>query len=244
MRKTAAVLIIGNEVLSGKVEDRNAPYLIKRCREVGIELRLVLTITDDLDSISRWVKELSSSHDYVFTTGGIGPTHDDLTLEGVALGLGRRVVRHREMADVLRSHYGARTTEEALRMADLPEGTRVTPVGPGVPPLLHVENVFLFPGFPELLEAQFPTASLFLDGADPVVTLRIYVSQPEVAVAAALRAVQALFPDVAIGSYPKLQAPGYRVLLTLDSPVRERLVACRDELVARIGEANVVREEG
>ncbi len=233
--RTAAILIIGNEVLSAKVADRNSPYLVRRCLEAGLTVRVIVTIPDEVAVISGWVRDLADSHDYVFTTGGIGPTHDDLTLESVALGLSRPRVRHPEMAAALKGYYGSQVTEEALTMADLPEGTTVTFVAEGEPPLLRVANVFLLPGFPELLEAQFQAALPDLQGTR-VFSDRLHVLLTEVEIAGLLRAVQEAHPRVTIGSYPSIGKSKYRVLVTLDATEEDVLSVARSELVRGLGD--------
>lgn len=150
----AALVIIGAEVLSGKISDRNSPYLIRELRVRGVELTEIRTIGDDIDTIAACVAELSSTNDYLFTTGGIGPTHDDVTIDGVAKGLKRPTHRHELLEKSLRAHFGDRLNESRLKLADVPEGAYVEMVTP-VLPLIRAENVFIFPGVPELMEQSF-----------------------------------------------------------------------------------------
>src|SRR5438876_153397 len=120
--KTAAVLVIGNELLSGRVEDANVAVLARALRDLGVELRRVVMVQDDIPTIAREVKELAKTHDWLFTSGGVGPTHDDVTIEAVAEAFGVGVVTSPLMEKMLRDHYQERITDGHLRMALIPEG--------------------------------------------------------------------------------------------------------------------------
>src|SRR4051812_17365754 len=155
-RTGAAAVIIGNEVLTAKVEDANGPHLIRRLRDLGILLRSVETVTDDVDAIVDAVARARSKAEYVFTSGGIGPTHDDVTVRAVALALGRQVVRLPEMVELIRKRSD-HLTEEALRLADAPEGAVLLPQEGTWFPVLTVDNTFLLPGVPQLFKLQLET---------------------------------------------------------------------------------------
>ena len=122
---SAAIIIIGNEILTGKFADENAPWLIGRLRSLGVDLGRIVTIPDTIEDIAQEVRTASARFDHVFTSGGVGPTHDDLTLPGVAAALGVPVVRHPELEGILRTRMGAACNEAALRMADLPDGAEL-----------------------------------------------------------------------------------------------------------------------
>src|ERR1700704_2499621 len=122
---TAAALIIGDEILSGKVDEANVVALARTLRGLGILLRRVIVVMDDVETISREVRELSSTHDWLFTSGGVGPTHDDVTIEAVAKAFGTRVVSSPQLEAMLRAHYRERFTDGHLRMALMPEGARL-----------------------------------------------------------------------------------------------------------------------
>src|SRR5262245_61383684 len=145
-RRGAAAVIIGNEVLSAKVQDLNGTHLIARLRDRGIELRWMATIPDEVDAIVGAVSHARSIARYVFTSGGIGPTHDDVTVRAVALALGRRVVRLPEMEALVRAHYGDEATAEAMRLADAPEGSTLLAQEGIWYPVLHCDGVFMLPG--------------------------------------------------------------------------------------------------
>ena len=125
MSKTAGIIVIGNEILSGKTRDENSPYLVRQLRELGVDVRKISVIADELTLISGEVREFSNTYDYVFTTGGVGPTHDDLTMEGIAAAFGRRVYRNADLVASLRHFYSNELIDGNLRMADVPEGARL-----------------------------------------------------------------------------------------------------------------------
>ena len=124
-QKTAAIVVIGNEILTGKSEDKNASYLIGELYKLGVALRRIVVIADDVNEIARTVHECAGGFDYVFTSGGVGPTHDDVTIEGIARAFDRRVVRVPELEGMLRGYFGEGINEARLRMADAPDGVIV-----------------------------------------------------------------------------------------------------------------------
>jgi molybdenum cofactor synthesis domain-containing protein len=214
MPNSAAALIIGNEVLSGKVREENAAYLVSGLRMRGIELRRIYVVPDEEGPIVEAVLALKSLARVVFTSGGLGPTHDDITVAAVAKALNRPVVRFPEMEALVREYYGARLTDDALRLADAPQGAVFERVKGVWIPVLTVENLVLLPGLPELFRLQF-------DGiveryrASPIHLRCLYLSAEEVAFASLLHKVAAAFPEVRIGSYPVLKQD-YEVKLTFE----------------------------
>ncbi len=232
---SAAVLIIGDEILSGKFRDENSPWLATRLRSIGVDLKRVLTIPDDIDVIARSVAELSAAFDHVFTTGGVGPTHDDLTMAGVSRAFGVRLVRHPTLEALLRGHLGDRANDAALRMAEVPEGA-VLWEGPGLRfPQVVMRNVLIFPGVPALLRLKFDAVAHRFSGR-VVLGERLHTTAAESDIADLLTEAQDRFPDVAIGSYPKFDSKPYTVTLTLDSREPGPLAACLAWLRARLPE--------
>src|SRR5579884_2407614 len=155
MAKTAAIVVIGNEILSGKTQDENALFLARELRELGVDLRKISVIPDELDLIAAEVRGFSAEFDFVFTTGGVGPTHDDVTMDGIAIAFGQKIRRHPELEAILRHYYNADLIEGNLRMADVPDGARLVG-GKGMWfPVVAGENVFIFPGVPEILQRKF-----------------------------------------------------------------------------------------
>ncbi len=241
-RTGAAAVIIGNEVLTAKVVDANGPHLIRRLREVGIPLRSVEIVLDDVDAIVEAVARARARAAYVFTSGGIGPTHDDVTVRAVALALGRSVVRLPEMLDLIRQRSEF-LTKESLRLADAPEGAVLLPQVGSWLPVLTVDNVFLLPGVPQLFKLQLETVLARLRGT-PVFVRSLYLRLGESAIAAVLDRVALDMPHVAIGSYPVFDATlDYRVKVTIEAaeadPVEDALARI---LVGLPAEAVVRRE--
>src|SRR4030095_540523 len=140
---TAAILVIGDEILSGKTEDQNARLLIGELRELGVALRRIVTIPDDVEEVAAAVRELSARFDHVFTSGGVGPTHDDVTIAGVALAFDAPIVRHPNLEARLKAYFGADVDESRLRMADVPEGAELLIAEETRWPMLRVKNVFI-----------------------------------------------------------------------------------------------------
>jgi molybdenum cofactor synthesis domain-containing protein len=196
---TAAVLVVGDEILSGKFTDENGPYLIRRLRELGCDLRRLVVVPDTLDAIAEEVAR-AAGFDHVVTTGGVGPTHDDLTFEGVARGLGRPLVLADELVALL-ARSGLPPTEANLRMCRVPEGYRLE-FGRSSFPVVRAGNTWIFPGVPSLFRKKFEDVANAFRGA-PILTARRATSRRETDLAEALAQVAARFPAVAIGSYPR-----------------------------------------
>jgi molybdenum cofactor synthesis domain-containing protein len=237
---TAAALIIGNEILSGKVQDTNGPYLIRRLRELGVDLRRILVIPDEVDVIAATVAELRKKTHWVFCSGGIGPTHDDVTVRGVAQGLGLRVVRDPEIEGKIRQHYGERVTPETFRLADMPEGAHLVE-SPGIwVPILEVEGFYLLPGVPQLFRLQFDAMAERFRG--PPFFLRcIYVSEGEPAIAAILDRHSAAHTEVLVGSYPRFDEADHRVKLTIEGRVEKEVERAFSDLLSQLPPNSVVR---
>lgn len=217
MGRTAAALVIGNEILTGKVREENVAVLARELFGLGIRLLRVVVCPDDVEVIASELRQLRADHDLVFTSGGVGPTHDDVTIEGVALALDRRVVRSAELEGLLRSYFGERCGERHLRMADLPEGFRLVRSGAAPWPVVQIEDVYVLPGLPEVFRMKMPILreSLGTEGAG-FVSRAIYTLCDEAELAELLDRVVAAHPRVAIGSYPTWNEPRYRVKLTVD----------------------------
>lgn len=240
MAKTAGILIIGNEVLSGKVVDQNSPYLVRELRALGVEVRRILTIPDEVPVIAREVGALAEQFDLVFTTGGIGPTHDDVTIAAVAAAFGRRVVRHPMLEDVLRRHYGEGITAAQLRMAEMPEGGELLGEGDLTFPVVAFRNVYIFPGIPEVVRGKFERIrDRFRE--QPFVLRRVFLRCDEGLIADDLNEVLCRFPELLLGSYPILHNPDHTVLLTLESKSAEYVEAALQHLLQRLPAQVVVR---
>jgi len=213
---TATIIIIGDEILTAKVRDENAHYMATEFRKLGVSVRRIATIPDELDEIAAEVRAASDRTDYVVTTGGVGPTHDDVTMAGVARGFNVPVVRHPELEKWLREWYGDRINETALKMSEVPDGARII-LRPGLrfPPVVF-RNVYILPGVPQFLKDKFAAIADEFTGS-PLYERKIFVRTGETAIAETLRRVVAEFPEVAIGSYPVVDRKDYRVRVTLET---------------------------
>ncbi len=231
---TAAALIVGDEILSGKFPDRNGAYLARRLRELGCELRHMAFIPDDVRRIGEEVARLAGGHDWLFTSGGVGPTHDDMTFAGIARGLGVPLLRHPVLEEVIRQRWNSPVNEDALRMAEVPAETEFWWDGEIAFPVCVVRNIIVLPGMPRLFEAKLDAISQRLR-AQPLHTQRLFVTERETRFAGRLREVAARHPGVAVGSYPRWESERYRVMLTLESRDRQALRACRAELKRALG---------
>ncbi len=239
----AAAVIIGNEVLSAKVVEQNGALLIRRLRERGIPLRSVAIVPDDIDAIVEAVSAAHRRAEHVFTSGGIGPTHDDVTVRAVALALGRDVVRLPDMVSLIRQHSGGDTTDEALRLADAPAGSTLLAQEGNWYPVLSCDRIFLLPGVPQLFKMQLETVLATLPGA-PVHLRALYLGVGESEVARTLDRIALAMPHVAIGSYPTFDRDaGYQVKLTVESDSMEPVAEAVGRLKAELPVGAVLREE-
>ncbi len=239
---TAAIIVIGNEILNGKSEDKNAVFLIAELRRLGVALHRITVIPDDLDDIARTVRECADRFDHVFTSGGVGPTHDDLTIEGIARAFGRRVVRNPELEEMLRGYFGQDIDEARLRMADMPEGAALIREGGMRWPVLATENVYALPGVPELFRSKFEAISHRFR-ASPFHACAVYTREDEFDIAPRLDQLAAAHSDVEIGSYPVFTEPEYRVKITIESKEAQAVERARQSLLNMLDPSSVVRTE-
>ncbi len=200
---TAAVLVIGNEILSGRTRDANVQTIAAGLAAQGIRLREARVVPDEIPVIVAALDALRAAHDYVFTTGGIGSTHDDVTAEAVARAFGRRLVRDPEAVRRLEAHYGrAALTEARLLMARVPEGAALLDNPVSAAPGFRVENVHVLPGIPRIMQAVFEALRPSLRGGTPMTSQSVTIYVPESVLAPGLGALQARHAAVEVGSYP------------------------------------------
>ncbi len=152
---TAGIIIIGNEILSGKVTDKNSPYLCKELRILGVEVKQIITIPDVPEEIGKTVLEFSKSFNWVFTSGGIGPTLDDLTVASIAKEFGAPLFESPQIMEAIYKYRGENMTDAHRRMAMIPKGSELIEYAEGRPPQLQFHNIFIFPGIPEFLKSRF-----------------------------------------------------------------------------------------
>jgi molybdenum cofactor synthesis domain-containing protein len=243
MTRTAAALVIGNELLTGKVQEGNVAFLAKALFDLGIALRRVVVCADDEAAIVSELRAMAASHDVVFTSGGVGPTHDDITIPAVARAFSRPLVRDAHLERMIREHFGARTTDGHLRMSELPEGAELL-ASEAIPwPVVRIENVYVMPGVPEIFRLKFDLVRPRLGHGVPFVSRAIYTRCDEGEIARLLETVEREHPGVTIGSYPRYRDPEYSVKLTFDGRdlalVRRALEAC----LAGLPPEKIVRAE-
>jgi molybdenum cofactor synthesis domain-containing protein len=238
---TAAIVIIGEEILSGKVEDENARFLVRELRALGVSLRRIEVLPDDIEEIAASVRALAARVDHVFTSGGVGPTHDDVTLAAVAAAFDMRIERRAELEPLIRGGLGAAFHERDLRMADVPDGARLV-YGPASGPLrwpvVAVRNVFVLPGVPEIFRRKFDLLRELVRSG-PIFSRALYSREGEGPIAGALDDVVAEFPSVTIGSYPRLDAPDHKVKITFDGRDEAAVEQALARLVDLLGTAVV-----
>jgi molybdenum cofactor synthesis domain-containing protein len=240
MPKTAGIILVGNEILSGKIQDRNAHYLCRELRALGVDVRRIDVIPDEVDVIAVHVGRASAEFDVVFTSGGVGPTHDDVTIEGVARAMGVPVMRHPALVDMLERHYGTAMDEAYLKMTEVPDGAELITSDSVRFPTIQMRNVYILPGVPEIFRRKFEAIrERFRDR--PFHLRNVFVRLGEGTIAAHMNALVREFPELAVGSYPELSNPEYRVKVTLESRDRECVEQALAAFVERLPDDAVVR---
>jgi molybdenum cofactor synthesis domain-containing protein len=228
---TACVLLIGNEILSGRTQDANLAFLAQGLNEAGIRLREARVIPDDAGVIVSTVNAVRNTFDYVFTTGGIGPTHDDITAQCMADAFGVTLIVHPEAKRLLESHYPPGQLNEArLRMAMVPEGAMLLPNPISRAPGFQIGNVFVLPGVPNIMQGIFEQLKYRLIGGEKLLSRSVSCHLAEGTLAQDLALLQQRYPDTEIGSYPYFRRGDFGVTLVLRGTDRERLAAATEEL--------------
>lgn len=216
MSRTAAALIIGNELLSGKTEERNLIELARLLRSLGIELRRVVFVPDERKTIADEVSALAKSHDFVFTSGGVGPTHDDITLDSVADAFGVDVIPHPDLVSLMKEHFGEDLNDGQLRLSSVPRGAKLLVAKSSRWPALVMANVWILPGIPEVFQMKLPIVQEHLEGDTPFVSRAVFTKMDEPDLKELLDLVVKEHPDVDVGSYPSWSSKKYRTKITFD----------------------------
>jgi FAD synthetase len=240
MPRTAGIVLIGNEILSGKIADANAAYLCRELRTLGVDVQRITVVPDEVEAIARSIAEFSRAWDIVFTSGGVGPTHDDVTIEGVARALGVRVVRHARLVGLLRQYYGERVNEAHLKMAEVPEGAELVGGDPVRFPTIVAGKVYVLPGVPEIFRQKFEAIRERFRG-EPYYLKNVFVRIGEGTLAEHLNRLLREFPTLQLGSYPEFANPEYRVKVTLESRDPAYLGDALGALLARLPTDAVVK---
>ena len=232
--RTAAALLIGNELLSGKIHESNLVELARTLRAVGVSLRRVVMVPDDLDVIADEVRVLHSAYDVVFTSGGVGPTHDDITIDAIAKAFGVPAVVDETFEAMLRGVYGERMTEGHRRMALVPLGADLVAHDEIRWPTVRMRNVWVLPGVPEAFRMKLAVVRDHVRGAHRFVTREVFTRMDEPDLKPLLDKIVASHPDVDVGSYPKWLDPSYKTKVTFDGQDAARVDAARDAFLARL----------
>ena len=236
---TASVVLIGNEILSGRTQDTNLAHLAKQLNEWGVQVREARVVPDVLDVVVAAVNAARAAFDYVFTTGGIGPTHDDITAECIAAAFGVPLVLNEDIAAVIRRRPAPPDVLNArLRMARIPQGATLIDNPTGGPHGFRMGNVFVMAGIPMVMQAMLTTLESELEGGAVVRSRSVtaYVSEGEIATA--LGALQARHPQVDLGSYPFHRGERYGTMLVMrgaEGEALERMAAEVRQLVEAAG---------
>jgi molybdenum cofactor synthesis domain-containing protein len=235
MNRTAAVIIVGNEILSGRTREANAYFLAKQCTTLGIRLRRVCVIPDEVDTIVSAVNALRAEWDYVIVCGGIGPTPDDVTRPAVARAFGVPCEPHAEAVALLEEHYGDRCTARRLVMAELPRAAELIENPVTIAPGFRMANVFVLPGIPELVEAMFPFVAAQMEHG-VLLDRELNVAIGESDFADLMEEAGRLFPEVELGSYPKMGKGTWRCSLVIKSHDAEQMDCAFEWLEAALNE--------
>ena len=230
---TACLIVIGNEILSGRTKDANLPFLAVGLNELGVRLREARVIPDIEDTIVATINDCRARFDYVITTGGIGPTHDDITADAVAKAFGVKIGINKEAYDRLLKHYGdpAIFTPARQRMARIPDTATLIDNPVSIAPGFQIGNVFVLAGVPMIVQAMFQSFRHRLVGGAPVLSRTVRVSLPEGTIAEPLAALQGLYSDLEIGSYPSFRQGKISTGLVLRGTDGLRLDKAAQELV-------------
>lgn len=233
----ASVVLIGNEILSGRTEDANLPYLGKRLAELGVTLAEARTIPDLEEVIIAVVNTCRATYDYVFTTGGIGSTHDDITTRSIATAFGAEVVTHPDAVARLEAAYGTNKVNAAqLKMAEVPVGAVLLDNPISGAPGYRIENVYVMAGVPEIMQAMFEGFCHELDGGPPIHSRTVSAKLRESQLAQGMEELQDRYPLVSIGSYPFYRQGHYGVDIVLratELEILDRVEAEISELVRK-----------
>lgn len=247
---TACVLLIGDEVLSGRTKDANLSYIAKHLNQIGVQVREARVIPDIEEVIVATVNEVRARFDYVFTTGGIGPTHDDITADAMAKAFGVPIGPHPEAMAILTAHYketGGEFTEARKRMARIPEGASLIANPLSKAPGFQIGNVFVMAGVPMVMQVMMDSLSDRLEGGATMQSRTVSAQIGEGTIAEKLGALQARYPDVGIGSYPYYRGKTFGTSLVMrgtDPAVLDTVAGEAEALIRGFGVEPIVGEPG
>ena len=243
---SACILVIGDEVLSGRTEDKNINFIAKRCDNIGVSVNEVRIIPDDKETIKNTVLECYKKFDYIFTTGGIGPTHDDITTECIASAFNLEVEINPEALKRLKDHYKKSNVElndARIKMAKIPKGAILIDNPVSSAPGFIVENIYVLPGVPKILQAMFKNLEDEIKGITNMVSKNIIVYSPEGEIADFLESIQNEFADISIGSYPYFRPPDVGTNIVLRSIDKNLINEATIAICRKLKENKILFEE-
>ena len=236
----AAILIIGNEILSGRTQDTNTSTLATWLNLIGVKVEEVRVIPDIEKTIVSTLNSLRVSYDYVFTTGGIGPTHDDITAESVSKAFGLKYEIHKEAFKILEKYYKpGEFNEGRQKMVWMPENANLILNPTSGAPGFSVENVFCLPGVPSILKSMLGGLTNSIVGGEPILSLTVSLRTVESEIAVSLTKVQLKNKDVEIGSYPFFQAGKLGVSIVIRSEVQSKIDICNSQILKFVNEKKI-----
>ena len=236
----AAILIIGNEILSGRTQDTNTSTLATWLNLIGVKVEEVRVIPDSEKTIVSTLNSLRVSYDYVFTTGGIGPTHDDITAESVSKAFGLKYEIHKEAFKILETYYKpGEFNEGRQKMVWMPENANLILNPTSGAPGFSVENVFCLPGVPSILKSMLGGLTNSIVGGEPILSLTVSLRTVESEIAVSLTKVQLKNKDVEIGSYPFFQAGKLGVSIVIRSEVQSKIDICNSQILKFVNEKKI-----
>jgi molybdenum cofactor synthesis domain-containing protein len=241
---TAALLVIGDEILSGRTKDKNIGTIADHCTMIGVRLREVRVVADVEDEIVAAVNELRHRHTYLFTTGGIGPTHDDITADSIAKAFGVPIDHHPEVKEIMLAHFarrGVEATPARMRMARIPHGATIVPNKVSIAPGFKLDNVIVMAGIPTVMQVMLDAVTPELRTGRKMLSVTIELLKPEGEIASPLEQSQKAFADVSMGSYPFVRDGRlYGTELVLRSTDPDRLAAADSDLRSRLAGAGLL----
>ena len=243
---SACILVIGDEVLSGRTEDKNINFIAKRCDNIGVSVNEVRIIPDNKETIKNTVLECYKKFDYIFTTGGIGPTHDDITTECIASAFNLDVEINSEALKRLKDHYKKSNVElndARIKMAKIPKGAKLIDNPVSSAPGFIVENIYVLPGVPKILQAMFKNLEDEIKGITNMVSKNIIVYSPEGEIADFLESIQNEFADISIGSYPYFRPPDVGTNIVLRSINKNLINEATIAICRKLKENKILFEE-
>ncbi|HTT74653.1 MAG TPA: competence/damage-inducible protein A [Candidatus Binataceae bacterium] len=240
--RTCAMVVIGNEILSGKVQDTNAYFTARELRKLGVALKRIAVVPDEIQPIVNEVSYCAKTFDFVLTSGGVGPTHDDITIEAIAAAFGRKLMIHPELERIVLQHFKGGANAAGLKMTQVPEGAVLNAGGDLRFPTVQLENVYILPGIPQIFERKLMAlAGRFT--TDPYFIRTIFLDASEGLIAEYLNQCLGIYPELLLGSYPRIGDSSYRVKLTLESKDVDYLQKAFDYLMGLLPRDAVVKVE-